>query len=229
MIEKIPTHIGIIPDGNRRWATSRGLPSVFGHKKGYQRLTSIAKACLKRKIPILTVWVFSTENWKRSSEEVGYLMDLFRFFTKVWLKDAHQLGMKIRHLGSLDQLPNDLKELIKQAVQKTKRNTKMTLNIALNYGGQDEIVRAVKKLIQKQITADKVDFDQITEALDTSGLPEPDLVVRTSGEHRLSGFLPFQAAYAELYFTEKHWPDFTVKELDKALAEYARRDRRTGK
>lgn len=229
IMQKIPQHIGIIMDGNRRWAKERGLPSLEGHHQGYEKLKEIAKLCFKRGVKVLTVFAFSTENWDRSKEEVSYLMALLKMAVKEALNEFHKDNIRMKISGRINQLSEDLQEAITETVEKTRNNTKGILNLALNYGGRPEIIDAIKEIIDKNIPAQKIDEKIIKENLYMSDLPDPELIIRTSGEKRLSGFLLWESAYSELYFTKKYWPDFNEKDLDDALQEYDRRERRFGK
>jgi undecaprenyl diphosphate synthase len=229
MSKKILKHIGIIGDGNRRWARERGLPTLEGHRQGFQKMKDIGRWCLKRGIKILTFFAFSTENWNRSKEEVGYLMWLLKM---AMTKDIYELkkdGIKLKVIGNIDELSKDLQEAIKRAEEITKNNKKGILNIAINYGGRPEIVYAVKKIIEQKIPSKRITEKVVNNNLYTAGLPDPDLIIRTSGEQRLSGFLLWQSAYSELYFITKYWPDFEEKDLDEVIREYSRRERRFGK
>lgn len=223
-----PYHIGIIIDGNRRWANKRGLPTLIGHKKGIENVKRITIYAQKLGVKILTIYGFSIENWRRSKEEIDYLMKLFGKFIDKNIQEFHKRKIQLRHLGVLDELPISLQKKIKQAIDLTKYNQKMILNIALNYGGRDEIKRMVQKVIKSKIEAKKITEKIINQNLDTKGLPDPDIIIRTSGEQRLSGFLLWQASYSELYFSKICWPDFDQKELDMAILDYHRRERRFG-
>lgn len=225
----LPQHIGILIDGNRRWAKERGLPSFRGHLRGIQRVVEIIKYAQKKGIKVLTLYGFSTENWKRSKEEVDYLMDLFTRFSRKYAKEFHKLGIQFRQIGRKDRLPNSLREEIKKAEKITKNNKEMVLNIALDYGGRDEVVRAIRKIVQKKIKPAEITEEVVMKHLDTKGLPDVDFVIRTSGEMRLSNFLPLQATYAEFYFPKIYWPDFDKKQFDLALEEFRKRQRRFGK
>lgn len=225
----IPQHIGIIMDGNRRWAKKQGLSSLEGHLRGYERLKKIARLCFKKGVKFLTFFAFSTENWNRSKEEVSYLMNLLKRAMKESFDEFHRENIKIKISGRMNQLPEDLQEAIEETVEKTKNNIKGVLNIALNYGGRPEIIDAVKNIINKKLSADQIDEKIIKENLYTSDLPDPELIIRTSGEQRLSGFLLWESAYSELYFTDKCWPEFNESDLEKSLEEYANRERRFGK
>ncbi len=221
-------HLAIIMDGNRRWAKERGLSSFDGHKAGYDRLKDAGQWCLDRGIAMLTVFAFSTENWKRTKEEVGYLMNLLEKALTDELEFFVQKGIRLKIMGRLEELRPTLQEAIKNAMDRTKDFTEHTLSICLNYGGRPEIVDAVKKIIASGKHQDQVDEATIQSALYLPELPDPDLIIRTSGEERLSGFLLWQCAYAEFYWVSCHWPDFDEAELDKALETYATRQRRYG-
>ena len=225
----LPQHLAIMIDGNRRWAKARNLPSFLGHKAGTKRVVEIIKYAKKKGIKVLTLYGFSTENWNRSPEEVNYLMNLFSVFVKKYVFQCQKQGIQFRHLGNLKGLPYELQKIIKEARQLTKNNQEMVLNIALNYGGRDEITRAVKKIVQRRIPAEKITEQLIMANLDTKGLPDVDFIIRTSGEMRLSNFLSLQGAYAELYFPKVYWPDFDTRQFDLALEEFKKRQRRFGK
>jgi undecaprenyl diphosphate synthase len=227
--EILPNHIGIMIDGNRRWAKEKNLNTFLGHKKGIERVVEIVDYAAKKGIKVLTLYGFSTENWKRSKKEVDYLMGLFIKFSRRYAYDFKKKGVQVRHIGGLEALPGALQKEIKEAQRLTKDNKKMILSIALNYGGRNEIVRAIKKIIKKKISPEKINEKVIMDNLDTKGLPDVDFVIRTSGEMRLSNFLPFQATYAELYFPKIYWPDFTKKQFDLAIKEFQKRSRRFGK
>ncbi|HOX41684.1 MAG TPA: polyprenyl diphosphate synthase [bacterium] len=224
----VPRHIAIIPDGNRRWAKEKGFPSLLGHKKGFERTLEIVLHAQKMGVETITFYAFSTENWNRAKDEVDYLMKLFSIAFDRWINRFHRLGIKIRHLGDITPLAEASAKKIKKGIEITKNNPGMVLQLAINYGGRDEIKRALKQLLDKNIKSDEITEDQIAKALDTKSVPDPDLIIRTSGEQRLSNFLPWQAAYSELYFTPTYWPDFSKKEFDKAVAEYSQRQRRFG-
>ena len=224
-----PHHIGFIVDGNRRWAKEKGLPTFMGHKKGAERIEEIVKYAQDLGIKIVTIYAFSTENWKRAKKEVSYLMKLFEDFAIGKMRDANKRGMKIRILGNLEKLPTSLQKVLKQAMKLTENNQKMIVNAALNYGGRDELVRTFRKLVISKVKPKEITEELINQGLDTAGLPDPDLIVRTSGEQRLSNFLPWQATYSELYFPKVHWPDFDKKQLDIAIKEFQKRQRRRGR
>lgn len=222
-------HLGIILDGNRRWAKKKSWPTLLGHKRGYEVMIKAAKWCAKRDIKILTVYAFSTENWHRSKEEVDYLMNLLRVGLKNNLEKISQENIKIKVIGQKERLPKDLQKIIKTAEQKTKNNKKMIFNLALSYGGRPEIVTAVKKIIAKKIPAKNITEELINKNLWTQGLPDPEIIIRTSGEQRLSNFLTWQSVYSELFFIQKNWPDFTENDLDLIIKEFNQRGRRFGK
>jgi len=223
---KIPNHLGIILDGNRRWAKERGLSSFEGHKRGLEVVKNVIKWCKEKGIKILTLFVFSTENWKRTKTEVNFLMKLAKFAINNNLEELHNRGVKIRVIGQREKLPIFLKKAILKAEELTKNNEEMVLNFALSYGGRAEIIEAIKNIIEKKIAVEKINEDVVKENLWTSDV---DLIIRTGKEQRLSNFLLWQAAYSELYFSPKYWPDFTKEDLDKALTDYSNRQRRLGK
>ena len=223
---KIPFHLGIILDGNRRWAKERELPPFEGHKKGIQKVKEMARWCKNRGVKILTLFVFSTENWKRPEKEVNFLMRLASRFFNENIKELAKEKVKIRAIGQLEKLPKSLQKSIKKAEESTKNNKEMTLNFALSYGGRTEIVEAMKKILKKKIPLEKITEDTISQNLWTFDL---DLIIRTGKEQRLSNFLIWQAAYSELYFCPKYWPEFSEKDLDRALQQYACCQRRFGK
>jgi len=226
-MKKIPYHLGIIVDGNRRWAKERGLPTFAGHRQGLKKVKEVIKWCKQRRIKILTLFVFSTENWKRSKIEVNYLMKLFKqTFNKKNIKEIHKEGIKVRVIGQRERLEKSLQKAIKDVEGLTKDNKGMILNFALSYGGRAEIVEAIKKIIEKKISPEKINEDVISQNLWASDL---DLIIRTGMEQRISNFLIWQAAYSELYFCKKYWPAFTEKDLEEALKEYNQRQRRFGK
>jgi undecaprenyl diphosphate synthase len=225
----LPQHIGIMIDGNRRWAKAKKIPSFFGHKRGIERVVEIIDYALKKDIKVLSLYGFSTENWKRSKEEVDYLMGLFTEFARKYAPSFKKKGIQFRHLGNIEKLPKTLQKELQKAQKLTKNNNKMFLNIALSYGGRDEIIRAIRQIVKKKISIEKINEKVIMNHLDTKGLPEADLIIRTSGEMRLSNFLPFQGTYAELYFPKICWPDFNKRQFDLALKEFQKRQRRFGK
>ncbi len=222
-------HLAIIMDGNRRWAKKRGLPAFEGHIHGYQTLKKVGDWCLEKGIEILTVYAFSTENWKRPKIEVNFLINLMQKILKNDINEFNKKGLKMRFIGQLEKYPKKLNQLIKQAEKLTKNNKKGTLIICLSYGGRSEIVDAIKKIIKKNINLNKITEKLIYKNLYSPDVPEPDLIVRTGGEMRLSNFLTWQSVYSELYFTKTLWPDFSKKEFNKILKEYNNHQRRFGK
>ncbi len=221
-------HLALIMDGNRRWARERGLPTLEGHRVGYDRVKELGDWCLAREIEVVTVWAFSTENWKRTQEEVGYLMDLLERALRQDVDHFHERGVRLKVLGRREGLRPSIVEAIDRAEEKTANNTKMTLVIALNYGGRPEIVDAVKRIVQDGLTADHIDEAALSQRMYWPEMPEPDLIIRTSGEERLSGFLLWENPYSELYWCQHHWPAFSEQDLDAAVASYAERQRRYG-
>lgn len=232
MNENLPKHIAIIMDGNRRWAKSKGKPVAFGHKEGAKTLENIVRYANKIGIKHLTVYAFSTENWKRAEEEVSALMLLLQSFIEDYSKRADSENIKVQFLGDTTAFNPRLQKGIKDCIERTKNNTGITFNIALNYGGRAEILKAVKEIAQNvkdsKISIDEINEDLISSKLYTAGQPDPDLIIRTSGEIRLSGFLIWQSVYSEFIFLEKNWPDFNEKDLDDAIEEYQRRTRKFG-
>ncbi|MFA4890101.1 MAG: isoprenyl transferase [Candidatus Paceibacterota bacterium] len=225
----IPHHIAIIMDGNRRWAKKRGLPASFGHRKGYENFKKNAEACYKMGVKILTIYAFSTENWKRSKTEVSFLMGLFEKVLKNELNFFRDKKIKFNAIGQIERLPNNLRKLISEAMNDTKNNKGGVLNLAVSYGGRAEILDAVGKIAKEKKAPNKMNEKYFEEHLYTAGQPDPDLLIRTGGEMRLSGFLPWQSVYSELYFSEKMWPDFSEKDLMSAIKEFQNRKRRFGK
>lgn len=228
----LPAHIAIIMDGNGRWAKTRNHPRNYGHQKGAKALEEICVYANKMGISYMTVYAFSTENWNRPKSEVKSLMDLLRKYLKNHIKNSAKNNLRVRIIGDTDNLPDDIRLLISTLEKKTKDKDGMLLNIALNYGGRDEIIRGVKRLLRdvemQSLKDHTIDEEIFEKYLDTAGIPDPDLVIRTSGEQRLSNFLIWQVAYSEFYFTDCLWPDFNIKELDKALEVYQTRNRRFG-
>jgi len=227
---KIPFHLGIIIDGNRRWAKNKGLFSLEGHRKGLDNVQKIGDYCTKKGVKILTLYTFSTENWKRSKKEVNYLMKLLvKSLSKKNIQEFHKKKIKLQIIGQKERLPQALQKKIKEAEELTKNNKERILNLAISYGGRPEIIQAVKNIIKNKIPANKVTEDLINKNLWTAGLPYPDLIIRTGGAQRLSNFLTWQTAYSEFYFIKKFWPEFTEEDLDKALLDFSLRERRFGK
>lgn len=228
----MPKHIGFIMDGNRRWAKSKMLPVKLGHKQGAETLKKITRYANKIGIDIITVFAFSTENWKRSEEEVNALMSLLETYLDDFAKEADTENIVIRVLGNISAFSKTLQESIKRTIKRTENNTGTILNICLNYGGRDEITRSVKD-IASGVKSGKIELDEINEELIsnhlyTKNIPDPDLIIRTSGEMRLSGFLIWQSVYSEILFVEKLWPDFSPEDLDFAIEEYKKRNKRYG-
>lgn len=221
-------HLAIIMDGNRRWAKEHGLPSLEGHRNGYDRMKQVGDWCIERGITTLTLFAFSTENWKRTAEEVGYLMNLIEFAVKTDLKHYEERGIRVRVIGRREQLPDSVRRAIDEAEKRTAMNTKATICLCVNYGGRPEIIDACKRLIADGVKPEDVTEEALTARLYWPDMPAPDLIIRTSGEERLSGFLTWESAYSELYWCSKHWPDFDEAELVAALREFAERQRRFG-
>jgi undecaprenyl diphosphate synthase len=228
-LEKVPTHVAIIMDGNGRWAQEKGLPRLSGHRAGTENLREVIEACAEFGVKYLTIYAFSTENWKRPKDEIQGLMRIFKTMLDRELMNLHKNGVQLRHLGKLDKIDQELQKKVKEAIKLTKDNTTLVLNVAFNYGGRDEILQAVRQLILDGPHPDELDEDLFEKYLFTCSCPDPDLIIRTSGEYRVSNFLIWQGAYAEWYFTKTYWPDFNREELYKALATYCERDRRFGK
>lgn len=222
-------HLAIIMDGNRRWAKERGLPGNEGHRAGYKRLKEVGDLCIEKGISYLTVFAFSTENWKRAEDEVGFLMDLLEEALVTELDYFHNKGVRLKIIGRRVGLRPSIVKAIENAEATTRDNTRATFSICLNYGGRLEIVDACRALIVKGVLPEEVDESKIQACMYWPEMPDPDLIVRTSGEERTSGFLLWQSAYSELYWTKKHWPDFDAAELDKAITEFSNRQRRFGK
>jgi undecaprenyl diphosphate synthase len=227
-VSRIPTHIAIIMDGNGRWAKARNLPRLAGHRAGTENLRRILWACVEFGIKTLTIWAFSTENWRRPQEEVHGLMDILEQVIDRELAELHKNGVRLRHLGRLEGIADHLQTKVRHAIEVTKDNDRITLNVAFNYGGKAEILDAVKRIIADGVRPEDVDENLFAGYLSTAGQPDPDMIIRTGNESRISNFMLWQGAYAEWYFTPILWPDFDKEELRKALDEYARRERRFG-
>lgn len=229
---KIPNHVAIILDGNGRWAKSKGMPRNYGHVQGARTVEVICEEAYRMGIQYLTVYAFSTENWNRPRDEVDALMGLLRNYMKTCLKTAAKNNMCVRIIGEKSRLDDDIRNRMEQLEEATKNNTGLHFQIAINYGGRDEIVRAVRRIADDvaagRLAVDDITEDKISDMLDTGGIPEPDLLIRTCNEQRISNFLLWQLAYTELYFTPVAWPDFSKEELEKAVAAYNKRDRRYG-
>ena len=228
-ITAVPHHLGIIMDGNGRWAKARGMPRVAGHQAGVDNLRRILEHCVRREVKVLSIYAFSTENWGRPQEEVSGLMRLLGLAIQRQLNDLNKNGVRILHSGRMEGINPQLQKQILNALEVTRNNERITLNVAFNYGGRAEIVDAVRHIIQDGVEPDNLSEELLSSYLYTANLPDPDMVIRTGGEWRLSNFLIWQAAYAEYYTTPTYWPDFDEVELDKALIEYSRRERRFGR
>jgi undecaprenyl diphosphate synthase len=226
---RIPEHIAIIMDGNGRWATARGLPRLAGHKAGTENLRQIIRAAVEFEVKYLTIYAFSTENWRRPQDEVSGLMMIIEDVIERELAELHKQGVQLRHIGRLEGLRPQLIQKVKDAIRLTKNNHRLVLCIAFNYGGRDEITCAIRRLLADKVDPSTISEELVGHYLFTSGIPDPDLVIRTSGEMRISNFLIWQAAYSELYVTPTYWPDFDKDELRKAIIEYGCRERRYGK
>ena len=225
----VPYHIGIIMDGNGRWAEQHGLPRVEGHRAGTENMRRVLRACGEYGVKIVTIYAFSTENWYRPRDEVRGLMGILERVLENEVENLHREGVRLRHVGELDGLPDRLKGAVLDAIELTKENTSLTLNVAFNYGGRAEIVRATRRILEDGVDPSELDEDLFSQYLYTAGLPDPDLIIRTGGEMRLSNFLIWQSAYAEYYSTPTYWPDFDKEELGKAFLAYAQRERRFGR
>jgi undecaprenyl diphosphate synthase len=225
----IPTHVAIIMDGNGRWARKRGLPRLAGHRAGVDNLRRVIETCVEFGIEYLTIFAFSTENWERPVEEVRGLMNILEEVIDRELKELHKNGVQLRHLGHLEKLKPELQEKVHHAIDLTRDNDRLVLNVAWNYGGRDEIVCALRQIMSDGVPVEKVTENLVSQYLFTSGCPDPDLIIRTSGELRVSNFLIWQGAYSEWYLTEILWPDFGREELLDALHEFACRERRFGR
>lgn len=227
--EVIPSHIAIIMDGNGRWAVARGLPRLAGHRAGTENLRRVIEACIEFGIQYLTIYAFSTENWGRPEDEVHGLMKIFEEVIDNELQQLHDQGVQVRHIGRLDRLDPLFRQKVLHAVEYTHENTRLVLNVAFNYGGRDEIVNAIQHMLKDGLQADEISAEVVNRYLFTAGVPDPDLIIRTSGELRGSNFLIWQGAYSEWYFPPVYWPDFDREQLRLALEEYGHRERRYGR
>lgn len=225
---KTPLHIAIIMDGNGRWAKKHGLPRIQGHRKGVENIRNIVRIAMINKIQYLTLYAFSTENWSRPASEVHGLIELLASVIDRETKELHKQNIRIKHLGRTENLSQNLQISIQKAVEITKNNIGLTLNVAFDYGGRNELLEAAKKIIKDKVNPDLLDETSFEKYLYSSGIPDPDLIIRTAGEMRLSNFLLWQAAYSEYYFTKTLWPDFDEIDMDKALSEYYKRKRQFG-
>jgi undecaprenyl diphosphate synthase len=226
---RVPKHVAMIMDGNGRWASARGLPRLAGHRAGTENLRAIITASVELGIQYLTIYAFSTENWGRPEDEVSGLMFILADVIDRELAELHEQGVQLRHIGRLERLDPVLRQKVVNAVEKTKNNDRLILSVAFNYGGRDEIICAIREMVTDGIKPEDINEDVLARYLFTAGVPDPDLIIRTSGEMRLSNFLIWQAAYAEWYVTPTLWPDFGKEELSKAIADFAMRDRRYGR
>lgn len=227
--DKVPTHVAIIMDGNGRWARARSLPRLAGHRAGVDNLRRVLEACVEFGIQYLTIYAFSTENWNRPVDEVRGLMNILEEVIDRELQKLNEKGVQLRHIGRLERLLPELQEKVRHAIELTRNNQKLVLNIAWNYGGRAEIVDAIQQIVADGISPDEVKEDLVSRYLYTAGCPDPDLIIRTAGELRASNFLIWQGAYSEWYIASTYWPEFDREELFKALCEYASRERRFGR
>jgi len=228
-ITAVPYHIGIIMDGNGRWAQARGMPRIAGHQAGVDNIRRILEHCVRRGVKVLTIYAFSTENWRRPPDEVSGLMRLLGLTIQRQLNELNRNGVRILHSGRMEGINKHLQKQILHALEATKHNDRIILNVAFNYGGRAEILDAVRHIIQDGIAPETLTEETLSSYMYIGGLPDPDLIIRTGGEWRLSNFLIWQAAYAEYYTTPTYWPDFDESEIDKALIEYSHRERRFGR
>lgn len=231
-MNRIPEHIGIIMDGNGRWAKKRGLPRTAGHKEGVKRVTEIVEAAFKINVKYLSLYAFSTENWKRPSDEIETLMKLLIQYINKEIERIHKNNIKVQTMGDISKLPPSVVKEVNRAIDLTKNNTGMVLNIGLNYGGRDEIIKAVKHILEDyslgKIKPEDIDDISFKDYLYTKGMPDPDLLIRPSGELRLSNFMLYQVAYTEFWYSDIYWPDFKEEHLYQAIIDYQKRDRRFG-
>ncbi len=227
-MEKLPTHVAIIMDGNGRWALSRGLPRLAGHRAGVENLRRIITACVEFGIPYLTIYAFSTENWGRPPEEVKGLLFILDEVLDRELAELHKQGVRLWHIGRLEGIAPSTQKKVRDAIEMTKNNTRLTLNVAFNYGGRAEIVHAIQQMLADGVTAGQITEELIGRYLYTAGQPDPDLIIRTAGELRVSNFLLWQGAYAEYYAADVYWPDFDKEEFRRVLEHFASRERRFG-
>lgn len=227
-LDKLPRHVAFIMDGNGRWAISRGLPRLAGHRAGVENLRRIITACVEFGIPYMTIYAFSTENWGRPPEEVKGLLYILDEVLDKELAELHQEGVKLRHIGRLEGIAPSTQKKVRDAIELTRNNTRLTLNVAFNYGGRAEIVEAIQHVLADGVQAEQVNEELVSQYLYTAGQPDPDLIVRTAGELRISNFLIWQGAYAEYYAADVYWPDFDKEEFRRALEHYTSRERRFG-
>ena len=227
-LNRVPQHVGIIMDGNGRWARARGLPRSAGHRAGTENLRRVLRTAVEFGVEILTIYAFSTENWGRPVGEIKALLSILERVIDRELSELHKEGVQLHHIGRLERVSPSLRQRILDAIELTKNNQRLILNVAFDYGGRDELVGAIRRIIVDGVPAEQVDEPLVSRYLYTAGLPDPDLIIRTSGEMRISNFLIWQGAYAELYVTSTLWPDFDKDEFYKALEHYGRRKRRFG-
>jgi undecaprenyl diphosphate synthase len=227
-LERVPRHIGIIMDGNGRWARARGLPRAAGHRAGTENLRRVLRAAVEFGVQVLTIYAFSTENWGRPESEVKALLSILERVIDRELLELHEEGVQLRHIGRLERLAPQLRHKVLDAIELTKDNQRLILNVGFDYGGRGELIDAIRRIIADGVPAEHVDEPLVSRYLYTAGLPDPDLIIRTSGEMRISNFLIWQGAYAELYVTPSLWPDFGKDELYKALEQFGQRERRFG-
>ncbi|MBI4435897.1 MAG: isoprenyl transferase [Candidatus Omnitrophica bacterium] len=232
MENNLPKHIAIIMDGNGRWAKHRGLPRTMGHRAGIKSVRRVVEACVAMKIPVLTLYAFSVENWKRPKKEIGLLMRLLSEFLEKEIDEMNEHNIRFMAIGRLEELPDFVRERLWKTIQATSQNTGLVLNLALNYGGRSEIIDATKKIVQNvkeaKMSVDAINEESFSKFLYTDGIPDPDLLIRTSGEMRISNFLLWQISYSEIVVTKKLWPDFDRSDLEKAIQEFQSRERRFG-
>ena len=227
-LHPVPAHVAIIMDGNGRWAAQRGLPRIHGHERGTDNIRRITYAAGELGLKYLTLWAFSTENWRRPAAEIDGIMRILAEVIERETPELHRQGAQLRHIGSLDGLPAETCDAVMRAIALTRNNDRLVLTLAFNYGGRQELVRAIRDLVAAGLSPEEIDEETVARHLYTCDLPDPDLIVRTSGEHRMSNFLIWQAAYAELFFTPVLWPDFGPDDLREAVSDFARRERRFG-
>ncbi len=227
-LSRLPTHVAVIMDGNGRWAARRGLPRIAGHKAGTENLRRVIRACVEFGVKYLTLYAFSTENWGRPKQEVDGLMHILEDVIDRELEELDKEGVQLHHIGRLEGLSPILQEKVRSAIEKTRPNNRLVLTLAFNYGGRDEIVCAISRMISDGVKPDEVTPELVSQYLFTAGLPDPDLIIRTSGELRMSNFLIWQGVYAEWYITDTLWPDFDREELKKAIIDFGKRERRFG-
>jgi undecaprenyl diphosphate synthase len=227
-LEKVPAHVAFIMDGNGRWALSRGLPRLAGHRAGVENLRRIITACVEFGIPYMTIYAFSTENWGRPPEEVKGLLFILDEVLDRELAELHKQGVRLRHIGRLEGIAPSTQKKVRDAIELTKNNTRLTLNVAFNYGGRAEIIHAIQQMLADGVSPGQITEELVGQYLYTAGQPDPDLIIRTAGELRISNFLLWQGAYAEYYAADVYWPDFDKEEFRRALEHFASRERRFG-